>query len=381
MSAEFNHYDLKMIKPHFDSSITDLIIELDHLRKKRLRGTTRPKIFFQLKDIFHTLESIGSARIEGNRTTIAEYIETKLDSKNTKDEKIIEIKNMEKAMDFIDNNINNTVINRIFLSELHKVVVKNLSSTKEGDYTPGIYRTKNLVIANSRHRPPDFTQVTNYMDRFFEFINDNSASKYDLLKTAIAHHRFVWIHPFGNGNGRTVRLFTYAMLVKQGFNVNQGRIVNPTAVFCNNRNKYYDLLSMADSGTEEGILEWCEYVLTGLRKEIDKIDKLLNYDYLSSAILHPAVLFSRERQVITETEAKILKVAVDKQVFQASDIRKLFPGKLPAEISRMLRKLKERKMIVAEKKDSRKYTICFYNNFLLRGIIIMLDKNGFLPIK
>jgi Fic family protein len=381
MSAEFNHYDLKMIKPHFDSSITDLIIELDHLRKKRLRGTTRPKIFFQLKDIFHTLESIGSARIEGNRTTIAEYIETKLDSKNTKDEKIIEIKNMEKAMDFIDNNINNTVINRIFLSELHKVVVKNLSSTKEGDYTPGIYRTKNLVIANSRHRPPDFTQVTNYMDRFFEFINDNSASKYDLLKTAIAHHRFVWIHPFGNGNGRTVRLFTYAMLVKQGFNVNQGRIVNPTAVFCNNRNKYYDLLSRADSGTEEGILEWCEYVLTGLRKEIDKIDKLLNYDYLSSAILHPAVLFSRERQVITETEAKILKVAVDKQVFQASDIRKLFPGKLPAEISRMLRKLKERKMIVAEKKDSRKYTICFYNNFLLRGIIIMLDKNGFLPIK
>jgi Fic family protein len=381
MSAEFNHYDLKMIKPHFDSSITDLIIELDHLRKKRLRGTTRPKIFFQLKDIFHTLESIGSARIEGNRTTIAEYIETKLDSKNTKDEKIIEIKNMEKAMDFIDNNINNTVINRIFLSELHKVVVKNLSSTKEGDYTPGIYRTKNLVIANSRHRPPDFTQVTNYMDRFFEFINDNSASKYDLLKTAIAHHRFVWIHPFGNGNGRTVRLFTYAMLVKQGFNVNQGRIVNPTAVFCNNRNKYYDLLSRADSGTEEGILEWCEYVLTGLRKEIDKIDKLLNYDYLSSAILHPAVLFSRERQVITETETKILKVAVDKQVFQASDIRKLFPGKLPAEISRMLRKLKERKMIVAEKKDSRKYTICFYNNFLLRGIIIMLDKNGFLPIK
>jgi Fic family protein len=381
MSAEFKHYDLKMIKPYFDSSITDLIIELDHLRKKRLRGTTRPKIFFQLKDIFHTLESIGSARIEGNRTTIAEYIETKLDSKHSKDEKIIEIKNMEKAMDFIDNNIRNTVINRIFLSELHKVVVKDLSPDKEGDYTPGTYRTKNLVIANSTHRPPDFTQVTNYMDRFFEFINDNSASKYDLLKTAIAHHRFVWIHPFGNGNGRTVRLFTYAMLVKQGFNVDQGRIVNPTAVFCSNRNKYYDFLSKADSGTEEGILGWCEYVLSGLRKEIDKIDRLLNYDYLSSAILHPAILFSRERQVITETEAKILKVAVEKQVFQASDIRKLFPGKLPAEISRMLRKLKERKMIVAEKKDSRKYTICFYNNFLLRGIIIMLDKNGFLPIK
>jgi hypothetical protein len=36
-------------------------------------------------------------------------------------------------------------------------------------------------------------------------------------------------------NGRTVRLFTYAMLVKTGFNVNVGRIINPTAVFCSYR--------------------------------------------------------------------------------------------------------------------------------------------------
>ena len=48
----------------------------------------------------------------------------------------------------------------------------------------------------------------------------DDSPKYDLLKVAIAHHRFVWVHPFSNGNGRTVRLFTYAMLVKLGFNVN-----------------------------------------------------------------------------------------------------------------------------------------------------------------
>ncbi len=76
--AKFTHYDLKLIEPSFGSSLTDLIIELDHLRKKQLGGSTHPKVFFQLKYIFHTLESIGSARIEGNNTTIAEYIETKL---------------------------------------------------------------------------------------------------------------------------------------------------------------------------------------------------------------------------------------------------------------------------------------------------------------
>ena len=76
----FKHYDLQLVEPSFGSELTDLIIELDHLRKKRLGGTTHPIVFFQLKHIFHTLESIGSARIEGNRTTIAEFIETKLEN-------------------------------------------------------------------------------------------------------------------------------------------------------------------------------------------------------------------------------------------------------------------------------------------------------------
>ena len=95
MHVNFKHINLKLIDPPFDSKLTDLIIELDYLRKKPLRGTTHPSIFFQLKNIFHTLESLGSARIEGNRTTIAEFIETKIDNKKAKDEKIIEIENGE----------------------------------------------------------------------------------------------------------------------------------------------------------------------------------------------------------------------------------------------------------------------------------------------
>jgi len=77
--AKFIHYDLKLIEPLFNSTLTDLILELDYLRKKPLRGSTHEKVFFQLKHIFHTLESIGSARIEGNNTTVVEYFETKLE--------------------------------------------------------------------------------------------------------------------------------------------------------------------------------------------------------------------------------------------------------------------------------------------------------------
>ena len=81
MQKKFKHFDLKLVEPSFESKVTDLIIELDYLRKKFLGGSTPPYIFFQIKHIFHMLESIGSARIEGNRTTILEYIETKINER------------------------------------------------------------------------------------------------------------------------------------------------------------------------------------------------------------------------------------------------------------------------------------------------------------
>jgi len=384
--ASFKPYDLKLIEPSFGSNLTDLIIELEHLRKKTLGGSTHPQVFFQLKHLFHTLESIGSARIEGNNTTIAEYIETKLDSGDTEKNKshsIIEIQNIEKAMEFIESTIQDYPINKSFVSELHKIIVKDLPSPPngEGDLTPGSYRNKNIKISNSLHLPPDSFLVDTYMDDLFSFINSEDSSKYDLLKSAIAHHRFVWIHPFGNGNGRTVRLFTYAMLIKNGFNVNVGRIINPTAVFCSNRNGYYDNLSKADSGSDNDVLEWCEYVLKGLKEEIEKIDKLTDYEYLKKEILIPSINFSLERKIITEIESKILKETIEKQVVQNLDLEKFFKGKAKSEISRQIKKLIDKKMLIPERDSARKYVLRFDNNYLLRGIIKMLDEKGFLPIR
>jgi len=381
--AKFEHHDLRLVKPSFDSTLTDLIIELDHLRKIQLGGTTPVQIFFQLKHIFHTLESIGSARIEGNNTTIAEYIETKIDQTEPVEENIKEIQNIEETMSFIEEHIDGTPITRAFISEIHKMIVKDLepSPKGEGDKTPGQYRAKNVKISRSMHMPPDMSTVSQYMDDLFNFINQKDSAKHDLLKIAIAHHRFVWIHPFNNGNGRTVRLFTYAMLVKLGFNVSVGRILNPTAIFCNDRDNYYHNLSIADKGADEGLLIWCEYVLKGLKNEIEKIDKLSNYEYLQKEILLPTINYSLERQYITEMESKILKRALDKEVIQASDLNDFFPGKASSEISRQIRKLIEKKMLMPESEGKRKYVIRFDNNYLLRGVIKSLGEKGFLPVK
>lgn len=383
MAATFKHYDLKLIQPSFDSKLTDLVIELDYLRKKELRGTTPAIVFAQLKELFHMLESLCSARIEGNRTTLSEIIENRLEGSPPRDEKIREILNMEKAMDFIDANVKTFRIDRAFVCELHRLTVEDLTSSPngEGDPLPGVYRKHNVSIAGSNHTPPQYLQVSDYMDELIRFIGQPASPKYDLIKTAIAHHRFVWIHPFNNGNGRTVRLFTYAMLVKQGFHVDTGRILNPTAVFCSDRKQYYDHLAAADSGVDRRIASWCEYVLSGLKQEIEKIDRLNEYTFLKKEIIIPAIGFAREREIITETETRVLRKTAELGVMQASDIGDIFGKKSAPEISRQIARLKNKKMLQPEKEGSRKYVIRFDNNYLLRGIIKSLDEKGFLPIK
>jgi Fic family protein len=373
----------KLFEPSFTSRLTDLIIELDYLRKKELKGSTNPIVFFQLKEIFQMLESIGSARIEGNRTTLAEYIETKLEVTPSSSQSIKEIDNMLQTIRLIDDYLKDGPISKSFISQIHQKIVEGLSPPPdgEGDRTPGVFRTQPVTIQKSKHIPPDYTRVNDYMERLIDFINNDVSAKYDLIKVAQAHHQFVWIHPFTNGNGRTVRLLTYAMLVKYNFKINEGRIINPTAIFCIDRDKYYHFLSRADAGTIDGIEEWCEYVLEGLKNEISKIDNLSDYLFLKEKILQPAIRYSFERQFITKREFSVLSIAIERQVIQASDLNPVFKDKASSEISRQIRKLVEKKMLQPVAENTRKYVMRFDNNFLLRGVIKSLGDNGFIPLK
>jgi len=378
MNPEFVEFELRLVSPSFDSELTDTLIELNHLRKLRLEGTTAPWIFFQLKRIFHILESVGSARIEGNRTTISEYVEQKIDNTERSSERFCEIANIESAMDFIEKNISEGAeITHHFVRELHRLAVEGL--TEEGDKIPGSYRTWNVEIAKSEHLPPEHYQVQGYMDELLLFINAPVVNKYDLLKTAIAHHRFAWIHPFGNGNGRVVRLLTYALMIKYGFNVKDGKLLNPTAVFCNDRNLYYQMLSEADKGSDKSLLEWCNYVLSGIHAEISKVNKLLDFDYLYKNILSPTIDLGVERGYINQTEAQILSVGICNQKFKAREIGETLKNLTPRQTTHQLAKMKDAGFIRPLKDGGRTYTVSFMNNFLMRSLIQILEREGFIP--
>ncbi len=381
--AELKDFPLRLIKPDFGSKLTDFVIDLDHLRRKEIRGTTHSPVFFQLKSLFQTLESIGSARIEGNNTTVSDFIETKLEKTESVDQQIQEIQNIEACISFIDAMPDELHIDRKFISELHQILVKDLLPPPrgEGDLSPGLFRQFAVEIKGSEHKPPETSQqIDAYMQELFDFLAQDDSPKYDLLKIALAHHRFMWIHPFSNGNGRVGRLLTYALLVKAGFNVHLGRILNPTAVFCIDRNAYYDYLAEADKGTEEGLTTWCTYVLEGLKKEIDKVDRLADYDYLKSNILLPALKTSFERKYIDTDEYEILKLTAEKQIIQNADVKLIFKNKHSSAISRTLKGLKDKGMLVSEVDNERRYHISFSNNLLTRRIIAHLEKEHFISL-
>ncbi|WP_374566169.1 Fic family protein [Ideonella sp.] len=378
--AQFVHHDLRLLNPSFDSPLLDVLTDLEHLRRLQMQGTTPWPVFLQLKQVFHLLESLASARIEGNHTTLADYVEAKVfeGSAAAQSEQLREVTNIEQAMQQLEAALQpGDPLPEHLLRALHATTVDGL--TREGDRSPGTYRNGSVRIAQAEHLPPDALRVPEYMTELMAFINRPDPPKYDLMKVALAHHRFAWVHPFGNGNGRVVRLFTYALLIKYGFQVTAaGRLLNPAAVFCADRNRYYAMLSHADTGSDAALEAWCAYVLTGIRDELNKVNRLADYAHLQKAVLLPAVAHARQRQLITAQEEAMLATTVKAGVVKAGDLEMAMPGLTPNQRTYQIRKLVDGGMLQPIKPGARQYSIGFSHNVLLRGVVRALTDQGFI---
>jgi Fic family protein len=84
--------------------------------------------------------------------------------------------------------------------------------------TPGEWRTDvDHDVAVGRHVPPSSARIADFM-RYFEerFTLDRMGRAAQLMAIASAHHRFNYIHPFLDGNGRVSRLMSHAMASVSG---------------------------------------------------------------------------------------------------------------------------------------------------------------------
>ena len=106
---------------------------------------------------------------------------------------------------------------------------------------------------------------------------------------------------------------------------------------------------------------------------------MLDYSYLSTKILYPAIAFAVDRKVITKDEAEVLKLGIvdkDKQSFKAGDISDNFTSRQKTHI---IKRLKGMGYIMPLKNKPRTYCVNFSRSHLLRGVIRSLEANEFIP--
>jgi Fic family protein len=71
-------------------------------------------------------------------------------------------------------------------------------------------------------------------------VNDGANELPSLVKASVFHHRFVCIHPFFDGNGRTARLVTNLLLMQEGS--------SPAIILKDDQKKDYDALNKVNDG-------------------------------------------------------------------------------------------------------------------------------------
>ncbi|SPL62478.1 Fic family protein [Ochrobactrum soli] len=93
--------------------------------------------------------------------------------------------------------------------------VTNPDTGERLEVVPGALRQSHVKVG--RHIPPAPEDIDAFLRRFVEGYTSGHLSRLrKIIASGAAHHRFVWIHPFLDGNGRVSRLFSYAWLKELG---------------------------------------------------------------------------------------------------------------------------------------------------------------------
>lgn len=364
-------------QPAFDSELTSLLFEIERYRASIGTGTTPVEVCVELHLLFDTVMSVVSARIEGNHTTVFEAIDAPaITAPSTSAETVREITNIRETSRFIDSLDPSAPLTHTLVREIHQRTVSGLD--KEGDPTPGNYRDREVAILDSSHSPPSWVNVHPLMSDLLEFANQDFPLQQQILQIALAHHRFAWIHPFRNGNGRVCRLFTYAMLRRTIFADRGWTALNPTSVFGNDREEYIAALEGADDLSIEGTTAWATFFARGIRNDLTRVARLEDHSYVVSELIMPAVsALVADGAISTETQ-RVLELVMERVVIKAGDLEPIVGGTAPSR-SRLIRSLLDRNLLRRSGQGPRFYELSLSSGPLAHRLIRRLNELGYLP--
>jgi Fic family protein len=213
--------------------------------------------------------AIATTAIEGNTLT-EEDVNRMQQGKHqppSKEYQEVEVKNVIAAFNYLLKEVvrenQGALITSSLLKDFHRMIGKDLG--QHFDAIPGRFRTDDRVVGT--YRTPDYRYVEELMTEYCEWLlkefhYDKGQQFPEVIIQAIVAHVFLeWIHPFGDGNGRTGRLLEFYILLRGGNPDIASHILSNH--YNQTRSEYYRQLNNAKQS--QNLTEFISYALLGLR--------------------------------------------------------------------------------------------------------------------
>lgn len=291
---------MKMTWQEYPYQFEGLEKQLERIHdKKNALDKLRPIPAYALKSIKESMTiewTYNSNSIEGNTLTLQEtkmIIEEGFTIKGKSLREHFEAVNHQEAIEFVESLASGTYVltTRDILS-VHELVLQKI----EKEFA-GRFRTSGVRISGANFVPPNALKVDDLMTELIGWANQ---SDLDIaIRSTIFHHRFVWIHPFFDGNGRTVRLVFNLLLMKEGY--------PPAIILKNDRKRYYDALNAANNGDYSKLLL---LMLQAIERSLDIYLSSLNNTYdayqpISTIVNEPEIPYGEEYVSLLARQGKI----------------------------------------------------------------------------
>jgi len=274
--------------------------QLERIQQKKTElDELRPIPTYVLRSIKESLMlewTYNSNSIEGNTLTLQEtkmVIEEGFTVKGKSLKEHFEVINHQSAVEYIENLVSeNYKLTEKDILNVHEFVLNNIE--KE---IAGRFRTSGVRISGANFVPPNALKISEYITELINWVNADESDI--VIKSTLFHHRFVWIHPFFDGNGRTVRLIFNLLLMKAGY--------PPAIILKNDRKKYYDALNQANKGDYSKLLL---LILQALERSLNIYLGALNntyddYDTISNIVQDERVPYGQEYLSLLARKGKI----------------------------------------------------------------------------
>jgi Fic family protein len=240
----------------------------------------------------------NSNSIEGNTLSLREtqmVLQEGITIKGKSLREHFETHNHDKAIDYLYRIVNDDyVLRSIDILSIHSLVLRSI----EEDFA-GRIRNGGVRISGANFVPPNANKVSDFLDELIDFVNTNPLGLNDIELATVFHHKLVWIHPFFDGNGRTVRLCMNLLLMRCGF--------PPAIILKNDRTKYYEALNQANNGKyQKLILLMCQALERSLNIYLNAMpDNDTDFQKISDIVSEPSSPYGQEYVSLLARTGKI----------------------------------------------------------------------------